>query len=1222
MSITLPGHAEGITLFPSSKDAYLVISDLNHFATGEAHRATFLSLPSAPRITFALELLESVLSNHAPLFASSSPGEKNGQQRHTHPELQHVLRQMTCPLLIKALSSSHGLDPHAGGLAFSIQVRLMRLLFLLLRKFTKELDVEAEVLFTILLRALPSSSSTQGVNDAKNARRESASSMDGQQTALPWQRVLALEIVRSLTSDADLLRYLWTRYDDSDSEEGSDPGAQRFVTASGAGASSGLVKRLVEELCRLVTEDSSLVDRRIAREQLGSAPVSSSGGGDARASVDRSSARALYEAAAGAFSAAAQGSAGGDARNGQLSVTAIPTVQVIDQLDKADAPSTPPTYSYLLALYSLANVVACATNHVLPAYSSFVNARPKNSPRAPGTLDVDAVPARSLQKSLLSTKRMLIHIWQPLLTSFDFLLTTKSDEVLWAEVLNAWRNLANVAGVLSLFEARDALLSSLVKFAAPAGIVSAAMDQRRPSSVTAQQANNSAGNVAGGDSTGADAVSGGMAQLSKRNLASLKAFLHSVYYLSGSLAGFWYKALSAIVDAEFVLLKMSAAGIRTSSSMQGSRPPFSVAPVDASSGIPAILMDLDAGTLITEIARVVENTAALGSDSLLQFLNAACRLSAEVALSPSPEGKATATQSKAALLDTKGRSIILNHVTVVWTLNAERLVLGEPDLGWSVVVDHVLKVLSENTAPPNVRMQAAAFLSSITLGAMATSAQHQDGKLHERIQKQVFDALETQALLSHRRSFVVDIEIRRLALETMLKIAEVHGHTIIHGWDSIFIACGAACDQVEAKKAAGGKAVRSAAPLIKVAFALLQKVASDLLPSLSEKQLRASIDDFASFTLQPEDVNVSLSAVGALWGVTADVQRRCQEDGRDASALWQHLLQRMSDMCSDLRSDVRDAAVTALFRVLEQYGSTYSPQLWQSVILNIVFPLMDALQTGHEAILKDENPTVAALDERKAMLGEAQSSPKQWISTRATALTRLGEVFAEFLPTHILHCDAFEEIWKKLIGLLDSTFRSGPAVLSQRAMEAKLAVLSVGVVQHHTLGSKHVEAHNSAWQVWSTLAVDARGEQRPEHLTQENLLAAVKAAASIYRGIPQAFDLSRLKQLFASLRTFLLFPSAGTAAKDIDTLTPLQHAVRELLLSITPVPGAKALLIDEMSQISTLAYVHQEASQFTFVALAKATVMDLRRLFVESHVEKEIYQEGAVATLLSVSEIR
>jgi hypothetical protein len=136
------------------------------------------------------------------------------------------------------------------------------------------------------------------------------------------------------------------------------------------------------------------------------------------------------------------------------------------------------------------------------------------------------------------------------------------------------------------------------------------------------------------------------------------------------------------------------------------------------------------------------------------------------------------------------------------------------------------------------------------------------------------------------------------------------------------------------------------------------------------------------------------------------------------------------------------------------------------------------------------------------------------------------------------------------------------------------------------------------------------------------LLAAVKAAASIYRGIPQAFDLSRLKQLFASLRTFLLFPSAGTAAKDIDTLTPLQHAVRELLLSITPIPGAKALLIDETSQISTLAYVHQEASQFTFVALAKATVMDLRRLFVESHVEKEIYQEGAVATLLSVSEIR
>ena len=122
MSVDLPDGS--VTLFPSSRDAYLVFSDLCSLANAEP--ATFLSLNSLSK-TFSLELIESVLSNHHRLFASS-PGPRT--QSSSHPELLFLLRVKVCPLLIKSLS-----EPPA----FPVYLRLMRLLFLLLRQFSSDL---------------------------------------------------------------------------------------------------------------------------------------------------------------------------------------------------------------------------------------------------------------------------------------------------------------------------------------------------------------------------------------------------------------------------------------------------------------------------------------------------------------------------------------------------------------------------------------------------------------------------------------------------------------------------------------------------------------------------------------------------------------------------------------------------------------------------------------------------------------------------------------------------------------------------------------------------------------------------------------------------------------------------------------------------------------------------------------------------------------------------
>ncbi|KDN53231.1 hypothetical protein K437DRAFT_230880 [Tilletiaria anomala UBC 951] len=1260
MTLPLPGYTEPVTLFPCSKDAYLVFSNLHHLATGEPHKATFLALPHSPRITFSLELLESVFVNHAPLFRSSAPATHRPQSAH-HPELQMVLKQMTCPLLITALSSSYGVEHAAGGLAFSIQVRLMRLLFLLLQKFTPELDVEAEVLMSILLRLLPRSSSG---GTAEAGGSNSTSSSSGAPAALPWQRILGLEIIRSLTTDAELLRHLWARYDDPNAH-GDDIRRSGQCGEDGGGGDridgppAGLVAKMVEELRRVVTEDSSLIDRRIVREQLGTAPVEPTAAGRSSEKAAAGGAAAFYEAAAGAVSGVLGSGSGSGSSSSSLSIGTIPNVQVIDQLDKADAPSAAPAYTYVLALYALINVATCVTNQVLPAYSAFVNSRPKTASRAPPVLDIDAMPSSTpsspspfsdavhsdnsnghSKAAIRATKRVVQTIWPAMLASFEFVLSTKCDDAVFAEALAAWRNVTNVAGVFALVEPRDALLHALIKFAVPAGIVAAALDQRRSSTSATTAAAAAAGSGAGPPPSlsmpGAETLAGSTngatcVGLSRRIMASLKALIHCIYYLSGSLDEFWYPALNALVQAEYVLHKMR----RSLSSASGFRPaapppappasPFAVAPVEQQSGIPLVLVDLTPDELLADISHIVQNTAALDQASLTQFLACACQLSAQVAGLP-PQDKASKAprdaslrlaQSKTALLDPKGNSIILTHIAIAWALNAERLTIGAQGAGWSVVVQHIFAVLEYEEAQPNVRMQAAASLNSITLDAMAACAKQQHAEARMRIQQQVFEAIERQAILHHRRSSVFDLEIRRLAMETMLKVLENYGHVLQHGWDSIFACCKAACDQAQVKKGALGTAPRSAVPLIKIAFAVVQLVASDLLTCLSEDQLRACIDNFSDFALQSEDVNVSLTAVGGLWGVTADVMRRSQEQAHSATELWMHLLQRTADMCLDARSDIRNAAISALFRVLEQYGSSFDSTLWQSTLLKNLYPLQKALAEGQEAAERAGTADQAD-DKWKEILGEAQSEWKQRVVSRSLSIARLGKVFAEYLPTKIISCPDFGGIWAQLMQLLDETFRAGPTNLSQAAIEAKVTVLNAEVAyENDQAEARHHAAHGVAWRHWVGLTSDARCVDNMPYLSQKNMVGNVNVASAIYKRTAHEFDVGRLRTLFDGLKALLTFPSAVDAPRDVDALTPLQAAVRELMLSITPVLGSRALVLTELAQLSTLAVVNDDETNFTFVALCKTSLQDMQRLYEQWHQEVEVYTDGALSAMLA-----
>lgn len=117
-----------VSLRPSALDAFDVLQDLCNLISSPPSPANHLQLSNLPK-TFGLELVESVLSDFPALFHSPN-----------HPELQHLLKHALSPLLIRSLAGENGSPP-----AFSITLRLMRVIFLLLKGFSNDLPTECEV---------------------------------------------------------------------------------------------------------------------------------------------------------------------------------------------------------------------------------------------------------------------------------------------------------------------------------------------------------------------------------------------------------------------------------------------------------------------------------------------------------------------------------------------------------------------------------------------------------------------------------------------------------------------------------------------------------------------------------------------------------------------------------------------------------------------------------------------------------------------------------------------------------------------------------------------------------------------------------------------------------------------------------------------------------------------------------------------------------------------
>ncbi|KAI0086033.1 guanine nucleotide exchange factor in Golgi transport N-terminal-domain-containing protein [Irpex rosettiformis] len=1232
--ITLP-DGQSKSLGPSAHDAYAVFEDLCLLANSE--RPNFLKLESL-RKTFALELIESVLTNYHDLFRK-------------HNELLLLLQHHLCPLVLKALSDRP---------SFPLTLRSTRVVFLLLKQFSAELSTEAEVFLMLLIKivsadtaeAATPSQSTDTVHAPHGIRPQ-------------WMRVLAMEIMRGLCSDAELMRNVWARYDAEES------GSKVFTS-------------LVTALNRLVTEKPHLLG---VSAQMGGIGVATQTGEGASGSVlDVGGVAGMVANAASATVSGVVGMMGSEA--GLSLQGSAMKLQCIDQLDKADSPPIPEPYIYLLGVQCLVSLCEGFASFVGPLYNSLMVQRPRAAGepviRAPPAIDLTTLSQDDPNIRQLKTVHDMIDSgWPALLAALSFVISTNLSDELFVDVLASYQAITNVSGMLDLTTPRDAFFNSLAKSAIPARVVSSLESYiespmpRTPLNITENLGLTSPVQAPG---------------LSERNLACLKVYIASALFLAGSLADSWFNILEALQNADYVLTnkgakvppqtpgKRSSMGtgglqsVRSISSGPG-RPLSQVNPPTPHHLKHPMLADLDPDSLDASIQRLFDASKNLEDSAFRDFIGALCKLSASMVGMQRDEGEVVslsesadefvASPSATLLTDTVNRRRVsgihlprtmrsgdfgINKLGGVAKLNIYRLIYRDPDIGWNIVTSHLLAVIKHTPAPQTIRIQAARILDDILV--IVPRNLTSTGELRPKVQRRVLDVLSQQIMTeSSLLGSSTAVEIRRMGLESLHQILQASGHTLVVGWEIIFEMLGSVCKSSlsppgDSSGASTPSTSRRPPPLgtineknytslVKIAFQSLTLVC-DSLSELSPEHLRLCISTLGQFGRQA-DTNIALTAAESLlWGVSDSIQMKRKDVEREPeySALWMFLLLEILGLCTDGRPEVRVGAIQTLFRTMQLYGATLSLETWDECIWKVTFPLLDSI--------------TSSMRQASVTVGDAeQNAYDQWDESKILALQFIGTIFKDFLATNIMHLELFLKAWEVFVQHIQDAWLHDNRTISAPALRClDKAINAIGTADSELSGSVS-QALEVGWSACSDMGqaiLEKAGstDALPNPFTQESLVALIEVIRSIrevYRKTEnKEWTLERLTKLMTILKGALTYPGSPDFRTDVDSLSPVQAIVLEAIDGIDLTgQGVPSLILRDLSEYSTLSFLaafdapssdappqstsgkqnRSPKKRVTYIALSKKTMPQLVDLFLKFKSGNSIYNDGTVESILS-----
>ncbi|CAG8467852.1 8909_t:CDS:10 [Cetraspora pellucida] len=1094
-----------IPLRPCARDAYNLFQDLCLLTNFE--QPMFLRLHSLSR-TFGLELIES------------------------HQEFVYLLQERVCPLINKSFADKSD---------FPTTMRLMRVVYILLKQFSDILVTECEIFLAMFV---------------KNIEPDN----------IYWQRVISMEIFRGICSDSALLRSIYSWYD-------------------GQGHFANVFRDMINAFGRLATEKPQLIGHlyqgRESMDMAGMAGVVMGGVGQ----VDSPGLSIVNSVMK--IQCIDQLD---KADPPQIPETYLYYLAFVCLNSIADG-----LHNFVSSIF--ADVIQ-KQQHDESQHNSTTQQQ-----SIFGNTTLQQLKSHPKYEEVLLVADMANTAWPGLLAAQSFFLTANIDEELFQGVLRAYQNFTIVCGVLRLSTPCDAFLTSLCKGAVPPSVIAAYVAESKAAHnsgsatgsgydgtvmVTLSDRNLSCLkillNIAqylGGvldDSwylvletlqladfiifpKHARGGSRGTRRVGTQHSASVSTSSLSSPQTAGSSSSSLAQSVStAPVKRPYSGIMNFSGQTPVQSSQTGSSVANSVPQQTA--------MENDLNILLVQIRKLFDNCKLLDDSAIQFFTSALCKLNAytygvPLAIELSENGQGATfvegkTPKSSPLSNLRGnktdeKSFAIDKLRTVALSNIHRLIAREPALIWDLIVSNLITTANYISTPQQVRMQACESLSDIIITSMSyTSSAHMGND--ERIQMQLLTSLShlvndpERASRGYSKGFYV--EVQKMGLETLNKLLQTSGHSFAFGWGMIFDMIKSVCtinvsgeigdnegdtvsvESVSIIDGSFGVSNSKSSGLVRVAFPSLQLICTDFLSLLSPECLKQCINTLGAYGLQMDDLNISLSAIGLLWNVSdfiqtkrADLENSPDKHDEDVkaitknavieqeieriikgdltshtmNALWMLLLIQLSRICSDSRPEVRNGANQTLFRTIDMNGSVLDIQTWHTCIWQVLFPLLNSVKLVSEKVVKamqqqQQSPNSEKLTSQKEFNGfmvhhSRNTVDKQWDETKVLVLTGMSGIFKNFVPI-LVDLDDFKQVWGLFLSHLQDYCLHSSNEVAIAAVKSFHIIIQFPKDESHTdqLKKRILPHWQTAWIVWETigLGIITKSDKRTHNVDMDN----------------------------------------------------------------------------------------------------------------------------------------
>lgn len=897
----------------------------------------------------------------------------------------------------------------------------------------------------------------------------------------------------------------------------------------------------------------------------------------------------------------------------------------LEQHDKADPPTIPERYIYLLALEVLEEI-AVSFDH-MPA---MITPRPPSASTfhpEQGVIDLsDEKEEAPQQLPLDSQKAIMEAAWPALLAALTFLMGVNLSDDLFQHLLATFKTLIIVSDRIGHSTARNTFLNSLARYAVPAAVVKAMQAYSEGPSAARS------GSVLNVDSLGLSSIgitsgSHHPPNLSERNLLCLRTLVEIIRTCSPTLNESWHDLLEVLQNANYVLGKKTSSTRRAANSSTPAIPASPGRGRNSSFQIERAPSTLDGevDAIQLDIQELFGSSSTFDDDAFRHFTDALCRLSEDmVGVNPSygphsvtttgpsspdrdagsaPPSPRTGTRDLHLQIPPTSRrrtsglhmsqvtrpgekSFAIAMLDNVAMNNVSRLLGSDPDLAWNNITNHLLDVAYCSIAPAIIRTQAAEVLNNILVAA-ANAISDPDGVIDaKQVERQLFDVLSREIRPRAKGSVALaDVDVRLAGLQTLQVVLESCGHALTVVWPSVFDILGSIF--VEPISVSGHDSLKSRrnsdlppldlavissksqTQMLRMAFPSVNLICSDFVLSFDADAMDCAINTLQKYGQQRLDVNITLSAIGLIWNVSDTVRSPAVElpwEARDR--LWLKLLDCLLVLGTDNRHEVRTSALQTLFKCLELHGGKLPEGTWSSVLHSVLFPLFDRIKQGPQAALDDERQEVESIP------FTTHDPQSLWVDTTALAFDSLATILANF-KEQLASMQGFGTTISRLADLsVDFFGRAGDKSCTASLMMFRQLV---ALVKDSSVSNADLE--EMLWQSLDKMKTSLVNNAHLDSATsdsvysQETLSSLIQVAEDMTTALAGT-ESSRTDILLNLVKEAVTYSRSPTYPVDIDNMTPVQtSAINFIKAGANSGSISAPSLVCDLAEYITLAFI-------------------------------------------------